>query len=318
MKIIDILKTHDKGVSFEFFPPKTENGMNSLMNTARELKAFKPLYVSMTYGAAGGSQEKTKEATFLLIKEKDFVVMPHLTCIGANVGTIKTLLNEYKQNGIENIMALRGDPPQDTAGFDTSTSLSIPSTGSGSRATSRDNPERAKRGERVDFKSQALCYAKDLVSFIKENGQFCTGVAVYPEGHIETKTLDEDIEYTKQKIDAGADFAVTQMFFDNSHFYNFLERTGKKKINIPILPGIFPLADIDKLKKFCMVARTTVPKKIEEEMSRFRGNSRDMEKCGIDFTIKQCRDLISHGHRRLHFFTFNKSDMIKAILNAIF
>ncbi|MCK9615876.1 MAG: methylenetetrahydrofolate reductase [NAD(P)H] [Candidatus Omnitrophica bacterium] len=286
MKIIDILKTHDKGVSFEFFPPKTENGMNFLMNTARELKAFKPLYVSMTYGAAGSTQEKTKEATFLLIKEKDFVVMPHLTCIGANVGTIKTLLSEYKQNGIENIMALRGDIPQNIEGF--------------------------------NFKSQALCYAKDLVGFIKENGKFCTGVAVYPEGHIETKTLDEDIEYTKQKIDAGADFAVTQMFFDNSHFYNFLERAGKKGINIPVLPGIFPLTDIDKLKKFCAVARTTVPKKIEEEMSRFRGNSRDMEKCGIDFTIKQCRDLISHGYSHLHFFTFNKSGMIRAVLNAIF
>lgn len=286
MKIIDILKTHDKGVSFEFFPPKTENGMDSLMNTARKLKTYKPLYVSMTYGAVGSTQERTKEATYRLIKEKDFVVMPHLTCIGANIDSIKTLLSEYKQNGIENIMALRGDVPQDMAGF--------------------------------DFKSQALCYAKDLVSFVKENGNFCTGVAVYPEGHIETKTLAEDIEYAKQKIDAGASFAVTQMFFDNSHFYNFLERAGKKGINIPVLPGIFPLTDIDKLKKFCLVARTTIPKKVEEEMLRFRGNSQDMEKCGIDFTIKQCRDLISHGHKRLHFFTFNKSDMIKAILNAIF
>jgi len=289
MKIIDILKTHDKGVSFEFYPPKTENGMNSLIATVRELKAYKPLYVSMTYGAAGSTQEKTKEATYMLIREKEFVVMPHLTCIGANVDSIKKLLNEYKQNNIENIMALRGDPPQvppGTAGF--------------------------------DFKSQALCYAKDLVSFIKENGGFCIGAAVYPEGHIETKTLDEDIEYTKQKIDSGANFAVTQMFFDNSHFYNFLERAGKKGINIPVLPGIFPLTDIDKLKKFCTVARTTVPKKIEEEMSRFRGKPQDMEKCGIDFTIKQCRDLISHGYRRLHFFTFNKSEMIKAILDAIF
>lgn len=286
MKIIDILKTHDKGVSFEFFPPKTENGMLSLMNTARALKAYKPLYVSMTYGAAGSTQSATKEATYLLIKEKDFTVMPHLTCIGANVDAISALLNEYKRNGIDNIMALRGDAPQGVAGF--------------------------------DFKSQALCYAKDLVSFIKKNNHFCIGAAVYPEGHIETKTLDEDIEYTKQKIDAGANLAVTQMFFDNAHFYNFLDRAKKRGINIPVLPGIFPLTDIDKLKKFCMVARTTVPKKIEEEMARFRGNSADMEKCGIEFTIKQCRDLISHGHSRLHFFTFNKSEMVKTILNAIF
>jgi methylenetetrahydrofolate reductase (NADPH) len=289
MKVSEILKKYDKGISFEFFPPKTQNGMNSLISTVRELKAYKPLYVSMTYGAAGSIQEKTKEATYLLIKEKDFTVMPHLTCIGANLDSIKKLLSEYKQNSIENIMALRGDPPQDALG-----------------------------AGKFDFKSQALCYAKDLVSFVKQNGNFCTGVAVYPEGHIETKTLDEDIEYTKQKIDAGANFAITQMFFENTHFYSFLERAAQKGINIPILPGIFPLTDIDKLKKFCQVARTTIPKKIEEEMARFRGRPADMEKCGIDFTIKQCRDLISRGHKRLHFFTFNKSDVIKAILNSIF
>ena len=164
MRIIDILKTHDKGVSFEFYPPKTEKGMDSLIATVRGLKIYKPLYVSMTYGAAGSTQEKTKEATYMLVREKEFVVMPHLTCIGAGVDTIKTLLNEYKQNGIENIMALRGDPPQGTAGF--------------------------------DFKSQALCYAKDLVSFIKENGGFCIGAAVYRRAY---RNAEQDIEYTKRK-----------------------------------------------------------------------------------------------------------------------
>jgi methylenetetrahydrofolate reductase (NADPH) len=286
MKIIEILKTHDQGVSFEFFPPKTESGMASLIATAQKLKAYKPLYVSMTYGAAGSTQERTKEATYSLIKEKDFVVMPHLTCIGANIATIKSLLDEYKQNGIKNIMALRGDPPQGLRGF--------------------------------DFKSQALCFAKDLVSFIKGNNHFCIGVAVYPEGHIETKTLDEDLEYTKQKIVAGADFAVTQMFFDNSYFYSFLDRAAKSGVNIPILPGIFPLTDIDRLKKFCSVARTTIPKKIENEMGRFRAKPLEMEKVGIDFTIKQCQDLISRGHKCLHFFTFNKAELIQKIIKAIF
>ncbi|MFA6281615.1 MAG: methylenetetrahydrofolate reductase [NAD(P)H] [Candidatus Omnitrophota bacterium] len=285
MKIIDILKTHDKGVSFEFFPPKTEAGMSSLISTVKALKLHKPLYTSMTYGAIGSNQGRTKEATCMLMEEKELTVMPHLTCVGGDPDTIKALLNEYKQNGIENIMALRGDPPQ---------GMSI-----------------------LDLKSQALCYAKDLVNFIKEQDHFCIGVAVYPEGHIETKSLDEDIEYAKQKIDMGANFAVTQMFFDNSYFYNFLERAGKKGIRIPVLPGIFPLTDIDKLKKFCSVARTTVPKKIEEDLSRFRNNPQDMEKAGIEITINQCRDLIKHGHKRLHFFTFNKANIIKAILKGI-
>ncbi len=285
MKIIDILKMHDKGVSFEFFPPKTESGMDSLVSTVKILKAYKPLYASMTYGAIGSDQNKTKEATYKLIEEKDLTVMPHLTCVGASADTIKNLLHEYRQNGIENIMALRGDPPAGTINF--------------------------------DFKSQALCYAKDLVKYIKGLDHFCIGVAVYPEGHIETKSLEEDIEYTKQKIDAGAHFAVTQMFFDNAHFYNFLDRADKKGIKIPILPGIFPLTDIDKLKKFCLVSRTTIPKKIENEMARFRHRPEDMEKAGREITINQCRDLIKHGHKRLHFFTFNKANTIKNILKGI-
>lgn len=285
MRIIDILKTHTQGFSFEFFPPKTENGMNSLVSTVKALKVYKPLYTSMTYGAIGSDQNKTKEATYKLIEEKDLVVMPHLTCVGASVDTIKELLSEYKEKGIKNIMALRGDPPLGASA--------------------------------IDFKSQMLCYAKDLVHFIREQDHFCVGVAVYPEGHIETKSLEEDIEYTKQKIDMGADFAVTQMFFDNSHFYNFLERADKKGIKIPVLPGIFPLTDIDKLKKFCSVARTTVPKEIEDQMLRFRNKPEDMERAGIEITINQCRDLIKHGHKRLHFFTFNKAGMIKAILSGI-
>lgn len=286
MKIVDILKTHDRGVSFEFFPPKTESGINALVSTIRALKVCRPLYVSMTYGAIGSNQDRTKEATYMLMQEKEPAVMPHLTCVGANEDTIKELLNEYRQNGIENIMALRGDLPAGVAS--------------------------------LDSKSQRLCYAKDLVKFIKEQGHFCIGVAVYPEGHIETKSLEEDAEYTKQKVDTGADFAVTQMFFDNIHFYNFLNRMHKKGIKIPILPGIFPLTDIDKLKRFCQVARTTIPNKIIDEMSRFRNKPDDMEKAGIDITIQQCKDLIRHGYRRLHFFTFNKASTIKTIFKAIF
>jgi methylenetetrahydrofolate reductase (NADPH) len=284
MKISDILKKEERGVSFEFFPPKTENGMTALATTVKALKAYKPLYVSMTYGAAGSTKERTKEATYLLLKEKELIVMPHLTCVGSTKSDIAELLEEYKNKGIENIMALRGDPPQGTCNF--------------------------------NFKSQELCYARELAAFIKKNYNFCIGVAVYPEGHIETSSLDEDIEYTKQKIDAGASFAVTQMFFDNAYYYGLLERMNKKGVKIPVLPGIFPLTDIDKLKKFCSVARTSIPNHIEDEMSRLRQNPQDMQEAGLNFTIKQCRELIKNGHRRLHFFTFNKPEIIKRILDA--
>ncbi|RKY68738.1 MAG: 5,10-methylenetetrahydrofolate reductase, partial [Candidatus Latescibacterota bacterium] len=189
--------------------------------------------------------------------------------------------------GIENIMALRGDPPQDVSDFD-------PTIG--------------------DF-----VYGRDLVDFIKrEFGEyFCIGVAVYPEGHIESSSIEEDMEYTKQKIDAGADFAVTQMFFDNRYFYQFIERAQKYGIRIPVLPGILPLTDVNKVKEFASICRTTIPTKIEEEMLRFENNPEDMKKVGLDFTIRQCRDLIKNGFKRLHFFTLNKSGVITKVLEAI-
>jgi len=285
MKVIDILQNQDQGVAFEFFPPKGEKGKKSLKATVEALRQYNPLYASMTYGAGGGTQEKTKEAVCMLLAEGTFEVMPHLTCIGADGGSIKSLLDEYKENGIENIMALRGDPPQDTCNF--------------------------------DFSKQEFPYASRLVKYIKQNSHFCIGVAVYPEGHIEASSLEEDMEHTKQKIDAGADFAVTQMFFDNSYYYAFLERTRKKGINIPILPGILPLTDIAKVKQFTSICRTTIPRNIEEEMGRFADRPLEMEKVGIDFTIKQCRDLIKNGASQLHFFTLNKPAVIAAILKAI-
>ena len=285
MKISSILSRYDKGVSFEFFPPKTAKSKESLVRTIGALKKYQPLYVSMTYGAAGGTQDRTREAVDMLLKEKELLVMPHLTCIGAQKETIISLLGQYRQKGVENIMALRGDPPGGDSKF--------------------------------DFLKHKFHYARDLVVLIKKYGHFCVGVAVYPEGHIETSSLEEDIEHTKQKIDIGVDFAVTQMFFDNTYYYRMLERMRKKNINIPILPGIFPLTDIAKVKQFTSIARTTIPKDIEQAMERLSADPQDMRKAGIDFTIRQCRDLINNGARQLHFFTLNQPQVMTAILDAI-
>jgi methylenetetrahydrofolate reductase (NADPH) len=285
MKIKDILKQKDTGVSFEFFPPKTDQGKRNLAVKVQTLKKYHPLYVSMTYGAGGTNQQHTKEAVYMLLQEEELVVMPHLTCIGASKDYIRELLQEYKTKGIENIMALRGDLP-------------------------RGCPKH-------EVHSGDFCYAVDLVKFIKQCGDFCVGVAVYPEGHIETVSLDEDLKYTQQKIDAGADFAVTQMFFDNTYYYDFLQRIRKKGINIPVLPGILPLTNIEKVKEFTSICRTTIPSDIEKEMLRFSDSPLDMEKVGIEFTIKQCRDLIENGVGQLHFFTLNKKETITTILDAV-
>ncbi|MBU4306180.1 MAG: methylenetetrahydrofolate reductase [NAD(P)H] [Candidatus Omnitrophica bacterium] len=285
MKICDILNKQEKGVSFEFFPPKGEKGKPALAQTIKVLKEYHPLYVSMTYGAGGTTQARTLEAVKMLIEEGNLEVMPHLTCIGAKADTVRLLLEGYEKQGLENIMALRGDLSQGTDNFDSS---------------------------QRDFS-----YAIDLVSIIKNYGRFSIGVAVYPEGHIETHSLELDMEYTKRKIDAGADFAVTQMFFDNSFYYSFMERIKKNKIDIPILPGILPLTDVEKIKQFAAVCRATIPARIREKMEGLRDNPDEMEKVGIDFTIQQCIDLIAHGFKKLHFFTLNKPKIITAILDAL-
>jgi len=195
------------------------------------------------------------------------------------------VLEDYSRKGIENIMALRGDPPEGVAGF--------------------------------DFSRQELSYGVDLVGFIRAGFNFCLGVAVYPEGHIESSSLEQDLEYTKKKIDAGADFAVTQMFFDNAYFYSFVERARKAGIGIPILPGILPLTDVAKVRKMAAVCRVSVPKHIETMLEGLRGDPTAMARAGIDFTIAQCRDLIKNGYDKIHFFTLNQPVTIKHIIESL-
>jgi len=285
MKIRDILKQNNKGVAFEFFPPKSDKGRAALIRTIKSLKVSKPFYASMTCGAGGTTQEITQDAVSLLLEEQELEIVPHLTCLDLSPEKLKDLLDDYKSKGIDNIMALRGDPPEGISNF--------------------------------NFLNQDFSYAVDLVKSIKEYGHFCIGVAVYPEGHIEALSLDDDLEYAKQKIDAGADFAVSQMFFDNSHYYKLLDRMQKKGIDIPVLPGILPLTDISKVKQFASICHTTIPKHIEETMASFAGKPQEQEEAGINFTIKQCQDLIKNGVGNIHFFTLNKPRIIKTILEAI-
>ena len=287
MKIIDILKSRDRGISFEFFPARSEAGDKALADTVHTLKSYNPMYVSMTCGAGGGKQGRTQEAVCMLLKERGLVAMPHVTSIDITRESMKQLLDGYKENGIENLMVLRGDPPQGVANF--------------------------------DFKSQEFSYASDLIRFIRqEYGQhFCIGAAVYPEGHIETSTLEEDMKYTEQKIRMGADFAVTQMFFDNIYYYALVDRMRKEGMTLPILPGILPLRDIAIVKKFASICRSTIPPHIEEAMARYEGKPQEMEKVGLEFTIAQCRDLIKNGVQRVHFYTLNKLEAITTVLDAI-
>jgi methylenetetrahydrofolate reductase (NADPH) len=285
MKIKDILKTQKRGIGLEFFPPKNAGGKDAFLQVVRELAALAPLYVSMTYGAGGTTQDRTLAALKWISEEKGLTRMSHLTGIGATRKSLGALLEQFRAGGIENILALRGDPPKNASGFD-------PASG--------------------DFK-----YARDLVAFIKETGAFSIAVAVYPEGHLQSPGIEKDMEYTKQKIDAGADFAITQMFFDNRHYYRFLDRAAKLGITIPIVPGIMPIVDCKKIVAFAGVCNASIPQEILDRMEPAMDMPEDMRKLGVEFAVRQVEDLMKHGVNHVHFYTMDRSDSVREIMHAL-
>ncbi|MGE5893080.1 MAG: methylenetetrahydrofolate reductase, partial [bacterium] len=247
-------------MSFEFFPPKSAEGRGAFMGAVRDLVKYDPLYVSVTYGPGGTTRERTVNTLKWIREETALTVMSHLTCIGETRATVDALLTEFIGTGIDNILALRGDPPRDLPDFD-------PGKG--------------------EFR-----YARDLVEFIKTYDAFSIAVAVYPEGHPDSPSLAKDMEYTKMKINAGADFGIAQMFFDNRYFYDFMDRAEKEGITIPILPGIMPITDLRKIEGFARICKTTVPDEIKAKMYPLLGKPDEMRKIGTEFAVRQCEDLL--------------------------
>lgn len=285
MKISDIFKQKEKGISLEFFPPKSAEGRLGFMKVVHDLGKYNPLYVSVTYGAGGTTQDRTFNTLKWIKEETKLNVMSHLTCIGATRKTMENLLMDYISNGIDNVLALRGDPPKNVPDFD-------PTKG--------------------EFK-----YAKDLVEFVKKYNYFSIAIAVYPEGHFQSPSIEKDMEYTKMKVDAGADFGITQMFFDNRYYYDFMDRARKIGINIPILPGIMPITDCRKIEEFANFCNATIPKEIKQKMELVLDKPEEMRKIGVEYAIKQCEDLIKNGVKYLHFYTMNKSETVGEIIEGM-
>ena len=285
MKVKEILEERKTGVSFEFFPPKSQEGKDGFMKVVNELKRYAPLYVSVTYGSGGSTRDRTNYTLKWIRQDTGLTVMSHLTCIGATRISIDSLLRDYMAHGIDNILAMRGDPPRDVPDFDLT------------------------KGE--------FRYARDLVEFVREYDSFSIAVAVYPEGHSESPSIAKDMEYTKQKIDAGADFGITQMFFDNRYYYDFMERAEKIGIMIPIFPGIMPITDCRKIEEFANFCSATIPKEIKDRMLPLRDKPHEMRKLGIELAMKQCEDLLENGVRYLHFYTMNRADTVSEILSAL-
>jgi methylenetetrahydrofolate reductase (NADPH) len=284
MRIKDILE-HKRPFSFEFFPPKKEESELVLFDTIKQLRKYNPDFVSVTYGAGGSTTDKTLEWTKTMKHAYDYSVMMHLTCIGAEEEGIDKILHSLDVLKIDNILALRGDIP----------------------------PEAGSKALSDDFR-----YASDLVRYIrkKTGDRFSIGVAGYPEKHPESASMSDDIDNLKKKVDEGADFIITQLFFDNFFFYNYLERIRKAGIEVPVIAGIMPILNINQAVRFTDMCGASLPKPLLQKMQD--ATPEDQYKMGIEFAVKQCGGLWSSGVNGLHFYTLNKSAATEDIITQVF
>lgn len=276
MKVIDILDQTKMSFSFEFFPPKSEAESDNLFTTIADLIPLKPAYVSVTYGAGGSTRDRTHNLVVRIQQETDLTVVSHLTCVGSSKDEIMAILEKYAKNNVNNILALRGDLPRGETDWQKATK---------------------------DFK-----YAADLVSFIKKHfPQMCIGVAGFPEGHPETPNRLKEIDYLKSKVDSGADYIVSQLFFDNRDFYDYRERCEMAGIHVPIIAGIMPITTRHGMVRMAeLAAGARIPARLLKSISRVEDDDY-VEKVGIHWATEQVRDLIDNDIRGIHFYTLNNS-----------
>lgn len=295
MHIADILKAQRPTLSFEFFPPKTEQASEALYQTIGELEAFKPSFVSVTYGAGGSTRELTHDLVVRIKTTTSLDPIPHLTCVCHGEADIAAILERYAQAGVSNILALGGDPPKDLTGYD-----------------------RTK---------DAFQHASDLVAFIRKFNDsgahpdkrgFGIGVAGFPEGHPATPNRVLEMDYLKAKVDAGADYICTQLFFDNHDFFDFRERCQIAGINIPIIAGIMPITSAAGMRRMAeLAAGARYPAKLMRAVQRCGGDEEAVQKVGIHYATEQCRDLLDHGVDGIHFYTLNKSHTTREIYASL-
>ncbi len=276
MLVKDILDDKKFSFSFEFFPPKEEEAWENLFQSISHLMPLKPSYVSVTYGAGGSTRDRTHKLVVRIQKETDLTVVSHLTCVGSTKDEMLGILQQYDESGVNNILALRGDPPQGATDF------VQPEGGFG--------------------------YASELVSFIKKHfPHFCIGVAGFPEGHPQTPNRLKEIDYLKEKVDAGADYIVSQLFFDNRDFYDYCERCELAGIKVPIIAGIMPITSHQGMVRMAeLAAGARLPARLLRSVER-AGSDEYIQKVGVHWATEQVRDLIDNNVRGIHFYTLNNS-----------
>lgn len=286
--MVRIRELFDRGepvYSFEFFPPKTDKGTESLYRTIDELKSLAPSFVSVTYGAGGSTRDRTVDLVRRIKNGIGIEAMAHLTCVAATREDTATVLDRLREAGIENILALRGDPPE-----------------------GQENFVRTEGG---------FGYANELAGFIRDNYSFCVGGAFYPEGHVECKDRELDLLNLKRKVDAGAEFLISQLFFDNIDYFDFVTRARDIGIDVPLVPGIMPVTGVTQVKRFTSMCGARIPTHL---LKRLEGVSHDPEqviRVGVEHATAQCRGLLEGGAPGVHLYTLNKSPVTVEIFRNL-
>jgi methylenetetrahydrofolate reductase (NADPH) len=285
MRIDDILAGDGPIFSFEFFPPKTENGERNLENALAELRTLEPAFVSVTYGAGGSTREKTIEIVKRIREQYGLEAMAHFTCVGATVPELRATLDEMQGAGIDNVLALRGDPPA---------------------------------GEEEWVATEGgLEYSRELVELIAGDYPFAIGAACFPETHIHAASPEADLQHLVEKVGAGVQFLITQLFFENSLYFAFLERARAAGIEVPIIPGIMPITQVGQVERMASMCGATIPEDLRRELHARGEDPEAVLDFGVAYATLQCAELLAAGAPGIHFYTLNRSPATRAILSAL-
>ncbi len=285
MRIDQLIKADEPTFSFEFFPPKTEQGEQNLLAALHELRELDPAFVSVTYGAGGSTQERTLELVTQIQSEFGLEAMAHFTCVNATETELRSVLDQMRDAGIGNVLALRGDPPE-----------------------GQDRWTKTEGG---------LEYSSELVALLRADYDFTIGAACFPEGHIHASSPEDDLRHLKAKVDAGADFLITQLFFDNRLYFDFVERARAVGIGVPIIPGIWPITGYQQIARVTAMCGATLPEHLLAELEARRDDPEAVAQFGVAYATMQTADLLANGAPGAHFYTLNRSPATRAILSAL-
>ncbi len=285
MRIDRILDTSRPIFSFEFFPPRDPEGVELLFETVEALKPLEPDFVSVTYGAGGATRDGTVDIATKLKREHGLETMAHLSCVGETSEGLVQILDQLETNGIENVLALRGDPP-------------------------RGEPDFARP-------EGGLGCAAELAAFISERYDFAIGGACFPEVHPEAESLEGDLAYLKTKVTSGARFLITQLFFDNRVYFDFVEAARATGIDVPIIPGVIPIVSYPRIVRFCGLCSASIPQPLAEAMEELEGDAEAEAELGIAYAARQCEELLAGGAPGVHFYTLNRAPATRAVLGAL-